>query len=202
MINNNNNSIKPVGRYRGYQEMADDMEKWGDAFVIPTPNAPVTGTIINNTGINEDALHNSMKELKAPQLETSKTAEASGQIDPMAVANLGMDMMAGFSNTAGSKKESTMHTVKWAAQGAKAGAALGPVGAAVGGVIGLGAGVIDTFGDMNKRAKELREKTNKANDQRFTQTEMEAAAKKSEGDVAKLMQLRKNQLGYINPNFS
>ena len=114
-------------------------------------------------------------------------------------AGLATDMVSGFSTVSGSEKESWAQTGKWALQGGKLGMQVGgPIGAGIGSVAGAAAGVIDTFGDITKRNTANRKKINDENQQRFTDIELSDYQNKNESRVKNLIQLRKNQLNYID----
>lgn len=118
------------------------------------------------------------------------------------IAQYGMQQVDMFSNVAGSEKES------WASLGGSTlnGAALGmsvggPIGAAIGGTVGAVTGVVDMIGDIKKRNESARQKHDDLLNLNTTKRKQDYKMQKGEESVNKLMQLRKAQLNYINPEF-
>ena len=110
----------------------------------------------------------------------------------------GMKALTMSQTTANNEGESIMNGLDMTMKGAQAGMAIGgPWGAAIGGGAGLVYGVIDGFGDANKRGRNER----KANKEKFNENrlrrEQEFRISEGEESLKKLSALRKSQMDYL-----
>ena len=117
-------------------------------------------------------------------------------------AGLGLEIAQGFSTTSGSESEGWMQAGQWGLKGAEIGMSVGgPWGAAIGGVVGAGAGIYDAIADSGKRNAKKRKTVDAQNDSLFTKRELEGSMKADEKRIKQLTNLRKNQLNYINLDY-
>lgn len=165
------------------------------------PNEVADNDDYQNVGVGSPGYDKTVNAIQTTMNETKQPDGGLnfGSDEIMQSANLAMDIGRGFSTVSGSEKESWAQTGKWALQGGKLGMQVGgPIGAGVGAVAGAAAGVIDTFGDISKRNTMERDNTNKKNEQQFTSVELNDIKSKDEKRIKNLIDLKKNQLNYIN----
>ena len=144
---------------------------------------------------------------KAPQLQTNfgdKLQTNFGdklQANAGSIASFGVGAYQQLSQTAQSDKEADSRTLSLAASGASAGMGFGPWGAAVGGVVGLGAGLLKKGPDRKKR---LIDDYKKYENKIFEETNTRDALAEDDmrkAEVENLMDLKKAQMGLINLNY-
>ena len=146
---------------------------------------------------------------KAPQLQTnipnnfqpnSNFGDKLGA-NAGSIASFGLGAYQQLSQTAQSDKEADSRTLSLAVGGASAGASFGPWGAAAGGVIGLGAGMLKKVSDRKKR---LIDDYKKYENKIFEETNTRDALAEDDmrkAEVENLMDLKKAQMGLINLNY-
>ena len=141
---------------------------------------------------------------KAPQLQTNIPNNSQPdlnfgdklQANPGNILTFGLGAYQQLSQTAQSDKEADARTLSLAANGASAGMTFGPWGAAVGGVIGLGAGLLKKGPDRKKRLIADYKKYEETNTRdALAEDDMRKA------EVESLMDLKKAQMGLINLNY-
>ena len=146
---------------------------------------------------------------KAPQLQTniSDNSQPDSNFGEKLKANAGNILTFGvgayqqLSQTAQSDKEADARTLSLAASGASTGMSVGPWGAAIGGAIGLGAGLLKKGPDRKKR---LIEDYKKYENKIFEETNTRDALAEDDmrkAEVESLMDLKKAQMGLINLNY-
>lgn len=124
-----------------------------------------------------------------------------GSSEAMQSVGLAGDIGSTFSRVSGSQSEGWANSMKLGGKAFQLGNSVGgPLVGAAAGIIGFGAGVIDTFSDIKKRNEIARNKIDKDNNKRFTDLEIEGARKQNESSVQKLMDLKQKQINYI-PKF-
>ena len=146
---------------------------------------------------------------KAPQLQTnipnnfqpnSNFGDKLGA-NAGSIASFGLGAYQQLSQNAQSDKEADSRTLSLAVGGASAGASFGPWGAAVGGVIGLGGGMLKKVSDRKKR---LIDGYKKYENKIFEETNTRDALAEDDmrkAEVENLMDLKKAQMGLINLNY-
>lgn len=146
---------------------------------------------------------------KAPQLQTNIPNNSQPdlnfgdklQANPGNILTFGLDAYQQLSQTAQSDKEADARTLSLAANGASAGMTFGPWGAAVGGVIGLGAGLLKKGPDRKKRLiADYKKYENKIFEETNTRDAL-AEDDMRKAEVESLMDLKKAQMGLINLNY-
>ena len=147
---------------------------------------------------------------KAPQLQTNIPNNSQPdsnfgeklQANAGSIASFGVGAYQQLSQTAQSDKEADARTLSLAASGASAGMAVGgPWGAAIGGVVGLGAGLLKKVPDRKKR---LIDGYKKYENKIFEETNTRDALAEDDmrkAEVENLMDLKKAQMGLINLNY-
>ena len=146
---------------------------------------------------------------KAPQLQTNipdNSQQDSNFGDKLganagSIASFGLGAYQQLSQNAQSDKESDARTLSLAVNGASTGASFGPWGAAVGGVVGLGAGMFKKVSDRKKR---LIDDYKKYENKIFEETNTRDALAEDDmrkAEVESLMDLKKAQMGLINLNY-
>ena len=147
---------------------------------------------------------------KAPQLQTNIPNNSQPdsnfgdklQANAGNILNFGVGAYQQLSQTAQSDKEADARTLSLAASGASAGMTVGgPWGAAIGGVVGLGAGLLKKVPDRKKR---LIEDYKKYENKIFEETNTRDALAEDDmrkAEVESLMDLKKAQMGLINLNY-
>ena len=146
---------------------------------------------------------------KAPQLQTNIPNNSQPdsnfgdklQANAGNIASFGVGAYQQLSQTAQSDKEADSRTLSLAVGGASAGASFGPLGAAVGGVIGLGSGLLKKVPDRKKR---LIDDYKKYENKIFEETNTRDALAEDDmrkAEVENLMDLKKAQMGLINLNY-
>lgn len=146
---------------------------------------------------------------KAPQLQTNfpdNSQPGSNFGDKLganagSIASFGLGAYQQLSQNAQSDKESDARTLSLAVNGASTGASFGPWGAAVGGVVGLGAGM---FKKVSDRKKKLIDDYKKYENKIFEETNTRDALAEDDmrkAEVESLMDLKKAQMGLINLNY-
>ena len=146
---------------------------------------------------------------KTPQLQTnffnnSQPNSNFGeklQANPGNILNFGVGAYQQLSQNAQSDKEADARTLSLAASGASAGMTFGPWGAAAGGVIGLGSGLLKKVSDRKKR---LIDGYKKYENKIFEETNTRDALAEDDmrkAEVENLMDLKKAQMGLINLNY-
>ena len=146
---------------------------------------------------------------KAPQLQTNipnNSQPNSNFGDKLganagSIASFGVGAYQQLSQTAQSDKEADSRTLSLAVGGASAGASVGPWGAAVGGVMGLGSGMLKKVTDRKKR---LIDGYKKYENKIFEETNTRDALAEDDmrkAEVENLMDLKKAQMGLINLNY-
>ena len=147
---------------------------------------------------------------KAPQLQTNFSDNSQPdsnfgeklQANAGNIASFGVGAYQQLSQTAQSDKEADARTLSLAASGASAGMTVGgPWGAAAGGVIGLGAGLLKKVSDRKKR---LIDDYKKYENKIFEETNTRDALAEDDmrkAEVESLMDLKKAQMGLINLNY-
>ena len=146
---------------------------------------------------------------KAPQLQTnipnnfqpnSNFGDKLGA-NAGSIASFGLGAYQQLSQNAQSDKEADSRTLSLAVGGASAGASFGPWGAAVGGVIGLGGGMLKKVSDRKKR---LIDGYKKYENKIFEETNTRDALAEDDmrkAEVENLMDLKKAQMGLIDLNY-
>ena len=146
---------------------------------------------------------------KAPQLQTnipnnfqpnSNFGDKLGA-NAGSIASFGLGAYQQLSQNAQSDKEADSRTLSLAVGGASAGASFGPWGAAAGGVIGLGSGMLKKVPDRKKR---LIDDYKKYENKIFEETNTRDALAEDDmrkAEVENLMDLKKAQMGLINLNY-
>ena len=146
---------------------------------------------------------------KAPQLQTdipnnfqpnSNFGDKLGA-NAGSIASFGLGAYQQLSQNAQSDKEADSRTISLAASGASAGMSVGPWGAAIGGVAGLGAGMLKKGKDREKR---LIDDYKKYENKIFEETNTRDALAEDDmrkAEVENLMDLKKAQMGLINLNY-
>ena len=110
----------------------------------------------------------------------------------------GMKALTMSQTTANNEGESIMNGLDMTMKGAQAGMAIGgPWGAAIGGGAGLVYGVIDGFGDANKRGRNERNANKKKFNENRLRREQEFRISEGEESLKKLSALRKSQMDYL-----
>ena len=146
---------------------------------------------------------------KAPQLQTNIPNNSQPdlnfgdklQANPGNILTFGLGAYQQLSQTAQSDKEADARTLSLAANGASAGMTFGPWGAAVGGVIGLGAGLLKKGPDRKKRLiADYKKYENKIFEETNTRDAL-AEDDMRKAEVESLMDLKKAQMGLINLNY-
>lgn len=146
---------------------------------------------------------------KAPQLQTNIPNNSQPdlnfgdklQANPGNILTFGLDAYQQLSQTAQSDKEADARTLSLTASGASAGMTFGAWGAAVGGVIGLGAGLLKKGPDRNKRLiADYKKYENKIFEETNTRDAL-AEDDMRKAEVESLMDLKKAQMGLINLNY-
>ena len=147
---------------------------------------------------------------KAPQLQTNIPDNSQPdsnfgdklQANAGSIASFGVGAYQQLSQTAQSDKEADTRTLSLAASGAAAGMTVGgPWGAAIGGTIGLGAGLLKKVPDRKKR---LIDDYKKYENKIFEETNTRDALAEDDmrkAEVENLMDLKKAQMGLINLNY-
>lgn len=146
---------------------------------------------------------------KAPQLQTNipnNSQPDSNFGDKLganagSIASFGLGAYQQLSQTAQSDKEADARTLSLAVGGASAGASFGPWGAAAGGVMGLGSGMLKKVTDRKKR---LIDDYKKYENKIFEETNTRDALAEDDmrkAEVENLMDLKKAQMGLINLNY-
>ena len=146
---------------------------------------------------------------KAPQLQTNIPNNSQPdsnfgdklQANAGSIASFGLGAYQQLSQNAQSDKEADSRTLSLAVGGASAGASFGPWGAAAGGVIGLGAGMLKKVPD---RKKKLIDDYKKYENKIFEETNTRDALAEDDmrkAEVENLMDLKKAQMGLINLNY-
>ena len=147
---------------------------------------------------------------KAPQLQTNIPNNSQPdsnfgeklQANAGSIASFGVGAYQQLSQTAQSDKEADARTLSLAASGASAGMTVGgPWGAAIGGVVGLGAGLLKKVPDRKKR---LIDGYKKYENKIFEETNTRDALAEDDmrkAEVENLMDLKKAQMGLINLNY-
>ena len=146
---------------------------------------------------------------KAPQLQTnipnnfqpnSNFGDKLGA-NAGSIASFGLGAYQQLSQNAQSDKEADSRTLSLAVGGASAGASFGPLGAAIGGVVGLGSGMLKKVTDRKKR---LIDGYKKYENKIFEETNTRDALAEDDmrkAEVESLMDLKKAQMGLINLNY-
>ena len=175
-----------------------------------------TANADNIISLTDDELNNPVSSYSNPELAPDTASKAAGaeggamagilgtqgEGEAMAIAGFGMDSMKTLKTEAASDEEAMMNTASLTMKGTQAGMSVGgPWGAAIGGSIGLGVGVYDLFGDRGDRNERKRDAYNDMLEVGKTKREQEQRMKDGEESLAKLKELRKSQLNYINPNY-
>ena len=147
---------------------------------------------------------------KAPQLQTNIPNNSQPdlnfgdklQANAGNILNFGLDAYQQLSQTAQSDKEADARTLSLAASGASAGMTVGgPWGAAIGGVVGLGAGLLKKGPDRKKRLiADYKKYENKIFEETNTRDAL-AEDDMRKAEVESLMDLKKAQMGLINLNY-
>lgn len=146
---------------------------------------------------------------KAPQLQTNIPNNSQPdlnfgdklQANSGNILTFGLGAYQQLSQTAQSDKEADARTLSLAANGASAGMTFGPWGAAVGGVIGLGAGLLKKGPDRKKRLiADYKKYENKIFEETNTRDAL-AEDDMRKAEVESLMDLKKAQMGLINLNY-
>lgn len=146
---------------------------------------------------------------KAPQLQTnfSDNSQLNSNFGDKlganagSIASFGLGAYQQLSQNAQSDKEADARTLSLAVNGASVGASFGPWGAAAGGVIGLGAGMLKKVPDRKKR---LIDDYKKYENKIFEETNTRDALAEDDmrkAEVENLMDLKKAQMGLINLNY-
>ena len=146
---------------------------------------------------------------KAPQLQTniSDNSQLNSNFGDKlganagSIASFGLGAYQQLSQNAQSDKEADSRTLSLAVGGASAGASFGPWGAAVGGVVGLGSGMLKKVTD---RKKKLIDDYKKYENKIFEETNTRDALAEDDmrkAEVENLMDLKKAQMGLINLNY-
>ena len=146
---------------------------------------------------------------KAPQLQTNipnNSQPNSNFGDKLganagSIASFGLGAYQQLSQNAQSDKEADSRTLSLAVGGASTGASFGPWGAAAGGVIGLGAGMVKK---VSNRKKKLIDDYKKYENKIFEETNTRDALAEDDmrkAEVENLMDLKKAQMGLINLNY-
>ena len=146
---------------------------------------------------------------KAPQLQTnfSDNSQLNSNFGDKlganagSIASFGLGAYQQLSQNAQSDKEADARTLSLAVNGASVGASFGPWGAAAGGVIGLGAGMLKKVPDRKKR---LIDDYKKYENKIFEETNTRDALAEDDmrkAEVESLMDLKKAQMGLINLNY-
>ena len=146
---------------------------------------------------------------KAPQLQTNipnNSQPDSNFGDKLganagSIASFGLGAYQQLSQNAQSDKEADSRTLSLAVGGASAGASFGPWGAAAGGVMGLGSGMLKKVTDRKKR---LIDGYKKYENKIFEETNTRDALAEDDmrkAEVENLMDLKKAQMGLINLNY-
>ena len=147
---------------------------------------------------------------KAPQLQTNFPDNSQPdsnfgdklQANAGSIASFGVGAYQQLSQTAQSDKEADARTLSLAASGATTGMTVGgPWGAAIGGVVGLGAGLLKKVPDRKKR---LIDDYKKYENKIFEETNTRDALAEDDmrkAEVESLMDLKKAQMGLINLNY-
>ena len=147
---------------------------------------------------------------KAPQLQTNFSDNSQPdsnfgeklQANAGSIASFGVGAYQQLSQTAQSDKEADARTLSLAASGASAGMTVGgPWGAAIGGVVGLGAGLLKKGPDRKKRLiADYKKYENKIFEETNTRDAL-AEDDMRKAEVESLMDLKKAQMGLINLNY-
>ena len=146
---------------------------------------------------------------KAPQLQTNipnnsqlnSNFGAKLGANAGSIASFGLGAYQQLSQNAQSDKEADSRTLSLAVGGASAGASFGPWGAAAGGVMGLGSGMLKKVTDRKKR---LIDDYKKYENKIFEETNTRDALAEDDmrkAEVENLMDLKKAQMGLINLNY-
>ena len=146
---------------------------------------------------------------KAPQLQTNipNNSQLNSNFGDKlganagSIASFGLGAYQQLSQNAQSDKEADSRTLSLAVSGASAGASVGPWGAAAGGVIGLGSGMLKKVTDRKKR---LIDDYKKYENKIFEETNTRDALAEDDmrkAEVENLMDLKKAQMGLINLNY-
>ena len=146
---------------------------------------------------------------KAPQLQTNipNNSQLNSNFGDKlganagSIASFGLGAYQQLSQNAQSDKEADSRTLSLAVGGASAGASFGPWGAAVGGVIGLGGGMLKKVSDRKKR---LIDGYKKYENKIFEETNTRDALAEDDmrkAEVENLMDLKKAQMGLIDLNY-
>ena len=146
---------------------------------------------------------------KAPQLQTNipnnsqlnSNFGAKLGANAGSIASFGLGAYQQLSQNAQSDKEADSRTLSLAVGGASAGASFGPWGAAIGGVVGLGSGMLKKVTDRKKR---LIDGYKKYENKIFEETNTRDALAEDDmrkAEVENLMDLKKAQMGLINLNY-
>lgn len=204
---------------QGMGMLGEIVNIFGSKKEEPTAQKTVQQTSANADNIislTDDEVNNPVSGYSNPELAPDAAAKAGseggsamsgilgqqGEGEAMAIAGFGMDAMKTLKTEASSDEEAMMNTASLTMKGAQAGMSVGgPWGAAIGGAIGLGVGVYDLFGDRGNRNERKRDAYNDMLEVGKTKREQEQRMKDGEESLAKLKELRKSQLNYINPNY-
>ena len=146
---------------------------------------------------------------KAPQLQTNIPNNFQPdlnfgeklQANAGNIASFGLSAYQQLSQAAQSDKEADSRTLSLAVSGASAGMGVGPWGAAIGGVAGLGSGMFKKVSDRKKR---LIDGYKKYENKIFEETNTRDALAEDDmrkAEVENLMDLKKAQMGLINLNY-
>ena len=146
---------------------------------------------------------------KAPQLQTNSSDNSQPDsnfgdklgANAGSIASFGLGAYQQLSQNAQSDKEADSRTISLAASGTSTGASFGPWGAAIGGVVGLGAGLFKKGKDREKR---LIDDYKKYENKIFEETNTRDALAEDDmrkAEVENLMDLKKAQMGLINLNY-
>ena len=146
---------------------------------------------------------------KAPQLQTNipNNSQLNSNFGDKlganagSIASFGLGAYQQLSQNAQSDKEADARTLSLAVNGASVGASVGPWGAAIGGVIGLGAGLLKKGPDRKKRMiDDYKKYENKIFEETNTRDAL-AEDDMRKAEVENLMDLKKAQMGLINLNY-
>ena len=179
-----------------------------DEEIQPIAQKP-NGIILPELDISR--LSNIVINPNAPKIATDSTDKATGPFGSINGKGSGLEANAGgiaqyamqnvnmFSNTAQSEKEGWSNIGSNTLGGAALGMQVaGPVGAAIGGGIGLLTSTIDMIGDTKKRNIETRDKFDLNHQLLQDKRKQDYNIKTGEGNIEKLAKLKKAQLNYLN----
>lgn len=200
------NKIQNMNLKLDYENYTDDTVSYDEPVAFNAPSSSLSIAPIGTELLEKARGENPMRSIQTADTSEKGNAlnkvfgEGTGVKDNIGgIASFASGQMNMFANEAQSEKESWTGLGTSTANGVALGASVGgPLGAAIGGAVGLTTGVIDFIGDTKKRRENARTEYDKQHSDAIIQRSEDWSMEQGEKGVQKLMDLRKNQLNYLN----